>query len=107
MSDPTGPPQAGDYHPDPSTGAIAGTVRDAAGAPVEGAVVMLAAPSPPHRDIAAVTAATGSFGLGNLVPGSYTVAVNALGYRTGQATVHVDGGREAAVVITMARDDGG
>jgi hypothetical protein len=33
--------------------------------------------------------------------------VNALGYRTGQATVKVDGGREAAVVITMTRDDGG
>jgi Carboxypeptidase regulatory-like domain len=91
---------------DPSTGAIAGTVRNAAGEPVEGAVVMFAAPSPPHRDIAAVTAATGSFGLGNLEPGTYTVAVNALGYRTGRATVQVDGGREAAVVITMERDSG-
>ena len=107
MSDATGPPQVGDHHPDPSTGAIAGTVRDAAGAPVEGAVVMVAAPSPTHHDIAAVTAATGSFGLGNLVPGSYTVAVNAPGYRTGQATVQVDGGREATVVITMERGDGG
>jgi hypothetical protein len=68
---------------------------------------MFAAPSPPHHDIAAVTAATGSFGLGNLAPGSYTVAVNALGYRKGQATVRVDGGREAAVVITMESDDGG
>ena len=107
MSNATEPPQAGDHHPDPSTGAIAGTVRDAAGTPVEGAVVMFAAPSPPHHDIAAVTAATGSFGLGNLVPGSYTVAVNALGYRTGRTTVQVDGGREAAVVITMEHDDGG
>jgi len=107
MSDATGPPQAGDHHPDTSTGAIAGTVQNAAGAPVEGAVVMFAAPSPAHRDIAAVTAATGSFGLGNLAPGSYTVAVNAAGYRTGQATVQVDGGREATVVITMERDDGG
>jgi hypothetical protein len=107
MSDTTEPPQVGGHHPDPSAGAITGTVRDAAGAPVEGAVVMFAAPSPTHRDIAAVTAATGSFGLGNLVPGLYTVAVNAPGNRSGQATVQVDGGREATVVITVERDDGG
>lgn len=107
MSGASGSPPAGGHQHDSSTGTIAGTVRDPSGAPVEGAVVILTAPSPPHRDLAAVTAATGAFGLGQLTPGSYTVAVNAAGYRTRNASVEVAGGREAAVVITMERDDGG
>jgi hypothetical protein len=80
-------------------------VHDTSGTPVEGAVVLFTAPSPPHRDIAAMTGSSGAFAMANLVPGSYTVAVNAPSYQGGQEVVEVEGGREASIVITLQRND--
>lgn len=60
--------------------AIVGRVTDPQGNPIAWATVMFTGDSPPHKDIAALTDGQGRYHYTNLIPGSYTVLVNAEGY---------------------------
>jgi len=55
------------------TSTITGRVRDAAGQAIVGASVAITDSDQPHRDIAAITRADGSFKLSGLKPGNYTL----------------------------------
>lgn len=59
---------------------ITGQVTDAQGQPIAWATVMFTGASPPHPDIAAVTDGQGQYLHTNLIPGIYTVLINAEGY---------------------------
>jgi hypothetical protein len=72
-------------------GVVEGRVLDAAGAPVAGATVAVAAASRPTRDIAARTGADGGFRLGGLLPGSYRLEART-GTRVGASEAEVAGG---------------
>jgi len=63
-----------------ATATITGQVSDAQGQPIAWATVMFTGDSPPHADIAAVTDGQGRYRYTNLIPGTYTVLVNAEGY---------------------------
>jgi len=82
-------------------GTIAGRVVGPSGAPVAGATVAIAAGSQPHNDIAAVTAADGSFRFGSVRPGDYRVEAHAQGV-VGSAAVTVSSGARADVEIRLA-----
>jgi iron complex outermembrane receptor protein len=64
----------------PDRGAIAGRVTFSQGDPVVHAVVMITGTSPSHSDIAALTDEQGKYSFRILVPGTYTLLVNAEGY---------------------------
>lgn len=63
-----------------ATATITGQVSDAQGQPIAWATVMFTGDSPAHTDIAAVTDGQGRYCYTNLIPGTYTVLVNAEGY---------------------------
>jgi uncharacterized protein YfaP (DUF2135 family) len=70
------------------TGAIFGTVRDAANNTVADAAVMVIGGSAPHHDIAALTGPDGRFELPSLPEGSYSIqATTSNGTATGRAEV--------------------
>ena len=71
------PPSAGASTASSDRGVIEGRVTDAHGAGIEEAAVMITGDSPAHSDIAALTDTTGSFAFTSLIPGAYTVLVNA------------------------------
>jgi hypothetical protein len=81
---------------------IQGRVTDEEGRAVADAVVLFIGDSPPHHDIAAMTDSDGAFRFGELVPGRYTVSVNAEGFATGTATVELDNG-DAQVAVALVR----
>ena len=62
------------------TGAIAGQVSTILGYPVKDATIVITGTSPTHRDIGALTNEEGEFLLDELLPGEYTVLVNAEGF---------------------------
>jgi hypothetical protein len=64
-----------------TTGAIAGTVTDAAGAAVEGAVVMAVAKSNGFTT-STTTRSNGFYTIPNLETGAYTVKVRRIGYES-------------------------
>ncbi|HLA77744.1 MAG TPA: TonB-dependent receptor [Vicinamibacteria bacterium] len=64
----------------PSTGRLAGTVRDTSGAVVPGATVTVI-PQPSGATRSAVSTAEGSFAISDLPPGLYTVSAELLGFR--------------------------
>ncbi|MFH8342484.1 MFS transporter [Streptomyces sp. AM6-12] len=75
-----------------SSAALAGSVRDAAqGNPLPGAL-LVATDLRGEVVTSATSAADGGFSLANLVPGSYTLAVNAAGYRPAAVPVEVTPG---------------
>jgi V8-like Glu-specific endopeptidase len=74
----------------PEQGSISGRVVNARGVPVVGAAVAVSGGSQPHRDIAAITTADGTFRLGGLPPGSY------------QLTAHADSSVKSADVVVSA-----
>ena len=76
-----------------SEGTIAGRVTTSKGAPVADAAVMITGDSPGHRDIAALTNAQGEYRLGSLVPGRYTLIVNAAGYAPHSGKAQVEAGQ--------------
>ena len=82
-------------------GSIAGRVVGPSSLPVAGATVAIAAGNQPYSDIAAVTAADGSFRLGNVRPGDYRVEAHAQGV-AGSAAVTVSAGARAVVEIRLA-----
>ncbi len=76
--------------PAPTTGTISGTVAvSVSNAPLVGATVILVEQSA----FAATSAADGSFVLGSVPPGTYTVRASAVGYSSAQASVTVQAGR--------------
>lgn len=80
-------------------GLIAGVVRDELGAPVADARVFFADAPVPTPDVAALTAADGSFTLTAPVAGAYTLECAVDGHENVRATVASDD--EASVQITL------
>jgi TonB-dependent receptor len=76
-------------------GSVAGTVKDAAGAVLQGAQISLQ----PTATTAA-TDAQGSFVISNLKPGTYTATVSYIGFATASSTVVVNPG--AATTLNVA-----
>ena len=65
-------------------GRLKGTVKDSIGNPIEGATVLIK-----EASTGTTTDARGSFLIENIAPGTYSIAVNMVGYNTGmiQATI--------------------
>jgi hypothetical protein len=80
-------------------GSIVGRVLGAAG-PVPGATVAVVAGSQPHRDIAAITSADGTFRFGKMLPGTYRVEARSKG-SVRSAEVTVTAGAPADVEIRL------
>jgi hypothetical protein len=70
-----------------STGTIVGTMTDSTGAVVAGAKVTITGPT--GQTIHTITSETGSYSTGALVPGIYTVRVEAKGFKTAQLSLDV------------------
>jgi protocatechuate 3,4-dioxygenase beta subunit len=81
-----------------SFGTIAGRVLGAGGAPIAGATVAITGGEQPHRDIAAVSAADGSFRFGHVLPGRYRIQARVKGVARA-ADVVVAAGASAQVEI--------
>jgi hypothetical protein len=71
-----------------STGSIVGTVTDPSGAVVSGAKVMITNKAT-GQVITTTTTSTGNYASGALIPGDYTVRVEASGFKTTQMLVVV------------------
>ncbi len=80
---------------------IAGVVLTPQGQPVSGAVVMITGDSPPHPDIAALTNQQGAFQFGGLLPGSYTLLINAEGFPSQTKQTAVERGETARLEIVV------
>ena len=82
--------------PDPGgQAAISGVVTDPQGQPVPQAAVLVTGDSPSHNDIAALTNAQGRYRFDGLVPGTYTLMVNAAGHAAQTQQVQAAAGHEA------------
>jgi hypothetical protein len=79
--------------------AIAGTVKDPAGAVVAGALVTVTAETGEART--ANTNEQGRFRIDNLKPGRYTVAVESKGFKRNEQAVVVEAGRATPVEIKL------
>lgn len=82
-------------------GAIAGQVVSAQGQPLSNAVIMITGDSPAHRDIAALTDASGQYRFDDLVPGHYTLLVNAEGYAAQTGQIQVEAGHVSNLGFTL------
>ena len=71
----------------PARGALAGHVYDAAGSPLRGVSIAL-----PGTEVGVITGEDGSFLLGDLPTGSYSLTARALGYQPAEASLSVQGG---------------
>ncbi len=71
-----------------ATGSIVGTVTDTTGAVVPGAKVTITSTTT-GRTVAATTTGSGTYNSGPLVPGPYTVKIEAKGFKTAQLTTTV------------------
>ena len=87
-----------------STGSIVGTVSDATGAVVPNAKVTITGST--GQTIHTSTSGTGSYSSGALVPGSYTVRVEAKGFKTSQLTmnVQVDNTANGSVKLELGQE---
>jgi Carboxypeptidase regulatory-like domain len=83
-----------------STGSIQGTVRDASGAVLPGAKITITNQAT-GRVVQATTSAAGTYTSGALIPASYTVRVEAEGFKTTQLTITVLVGVTASGNATM------
>jgi hypothetical protein len=79
---------------------LSGRVVGPGGEAVAGATVAMVGSTRPHRDIAAITTADGSFRFGGIAPGAYRVEARVSG-RVGAADVVVAAGRPARVEIRI------
>src|SRR5208282_5571272 len=97
-----------------STGSIVGTVTDSTGAVVSGAKITITGPT--GQTVKVTTSGQGAYSTGNLVPGAYTVRVEAKGFKTSQLPVEVqvnntangsvklEIGQESTIVDVQASD---
>jgi|HubBroStandDraft_6_1064221.scaffolds.fasta_scaffold04246_3 hypothetical protein len=97
-----------------STGSIVGTVTDSTGAVVSGAKVTITGST--GQTVKTTSGAQGAYSTGNLVPGAYTVRVEAKGFKTAQLPVDVqvnntangslklEIGQESTIVDVQASD---
>ncbi|WP_412060979.1 carboxypeptidase-like regulatory domain-containing protein [Rubrivirga sp. IMCC45206] len=79
------------------TAAVVGTVRDADGAPLPGASVVLSGTTR-----GAATDAEGRFRIERLTPGAYRVVASMLGYTSAVEPVRVDDGGTARISLALA-----
>jgi hypothetical protein len=70
-----------------ATGSIVGTVTDATGAVLAGANVTITGPT--GQTIKTSTSGAGTYASGNLIPGMYTVRIEAKGFKTAQLALDV------------------
>jgi hypothetical protein len=84
---------------------VSGTVRDASGDPVDGARVYFASGPVPLPDIAALTAADGSFSLSAPTPGRYELECAAEGRGTQREAVEVAEGEETRLDFRLGPVD--
>ncbi len=82
-------------------GEIAGQIINILNEPVPGARVLITGASPSHKDICAETNEQGEYGFDDLVPGDYTILVNAEGHDAHMGKVHVDAGQIARLDISL------
>jgi TonB-dependent receptor len=80
-----------------ASGSVAGSVKDSAGAVLQGAQIVLQPAA-----ASAASDALGNFVLLNVAPGTYTVTVSYVGFAKFQTTVTVVAGQTAVVNATMA-----
>jgi hypothetical protein len=87
-----------------ATGSIAGTVTDASGAVVSGAKVTVTGST--GQTIHAITGANGTYSASPLIPGPYTVRVEAKGFKTAQlaVTVQVDNAANGSVKLDVGQE---
>ena len=85
----------------PDTGSILGTVKDTAGAVLQGAQVAL---QPTATSVA--TDAEGNFLIPDLKPGSYTVTISYVGFSTSTVTVVVNAGAPTPLNATLSVSSG-
>ena len=87
-----------------ATGSIAGTVTDASGAVVSGAKVTVTGST--GQTIHATTGANGTYSASPLIPGPYTVRVEAKGFKTAQlaVTVQVDNAANGSVKLDVGQE---
>lgn len=88
-----------------STGAVTGTVVDAAdGAPLVGATVRLRAAAAPTVIRSGVTGETGTYQLDRIRPGRYVLEVTSLGYQRRYVHVTMEVGESRSVDVELRRD---
>ena len=85
----------------PDKAAIAGTVKDASGQPLPWAAVLIVGGSPVHRDIAAMTDDQGCYRFDSLIPGNYTLLVNAPGHSPKEGNVVAEAGSLARLDFVL------
>jgi Carboxypeptidase regulatory-like domain len=87
-----------------STGSIAGTVTDATGAVISGARVTIVGST--GQTIKSTTSGQGAYSSGALIPGSYTVRIEAKGFKTAQllVDVKVDNTANGSVKIEVGQE---
>ena len=73
-------------------GRLAGRVITTQGESVTDATVLITGDSPPHKDIGALTNEQGEYRFGDLVPGDYTIMVNAGVHGSQIRQIHVEAG---------------
>ena len=81
---------------------ITGTVRDLKGRAVAGARISFVASPIPLPDIAALTAANGTFILTAPVAGTYCIACHADGFASQSCTITVDVGSRTTLNFSMS-----
>lgn len=88
-----------------TTGSIVGRVVIDLGQPLADAVVMITGDSPSHKDIAALTGDEGKYRFDDLIPGHYTISVNAEGYaaQTGHILVEAGAISQLNFKLTLAK----
>lgn len=84
-------------------GAIKGLVRDADDVPIEDVNITILT-GPAHQDIAALTSADGTFGLGNLHPGNYVIKAYGSDLESDDIPVRVLPRKTAFVEIWLETD---
>ncbi len=72
-----------------ATGSIQGNVTDATGALLPNAKITVTGPT--GQTLHATTNASGEYSLGALIPGAYSVRVEAKGFKTAQLNLEVQG----------------
>jgi len=82
-------------------GAIEGRVTTPQGKPVTNATVLITGDSPSHKDIAALTNEQGEYNFDDLIPGDYTIMVNAEVRGTRTQQTHLEAGHVARLDFSL------